>query len=177
MSSHPPGANSNVGHKTLCRLPPRSRRDPALSARQQPAADSSGASVPASPAEIHEVHIDQFCRVLTPGHASPAHPNPIARYRYDNTVCHLESRNASSHWEQTAQNGVPKRIYVTAREHEYVLQNITGEPVTFVVEQSLPKGWSIDSEPQPDAMLGSAAIFRVVAQPDQIVRLHVGERS
>jgi hypothetical protein len=148
-----------------------------LSARQQSASYSSGAGAPASSPEINEIHIDQFCRVLTPGRPSSAHPNPVARYRYNSIVCHLEGSNASSHWEQTTQNGASKRIHVIVHEHEFILQNVTSEPVTFVVEQPLLKGWSIDSDPQPDAMLGSTAIFRVIAQPSQIVRLHVGERS
>jgi hypothetical protein len=150
---------------------------PTLSAQQQSASDPSGAGAPASSPEINEVHIDQFCRVLTPDHPTAANPNPIARYRHNSLICHHESIEASSHWEQIIQNGVPKRIYVTVREREFLLQNVTGAPVTFVVEQSLPKGWRIDSDPQPDVMLGSTAIFRVTAQPSQIVRLHVGERN
>lgn len=150
---------------------------PALPTQQQPASDPSAADAPASSPEINEIHIDQFCRVLTPGRPTAAHPNPEARYRYNHIVCHLEGSNASSHWEQTTHNGVVKHIHVIVREHEFILQNVTGEPVTFVVEQSLPKGWRIDSDPQPAAMLGSTAIFRVIAQPSQIVRLHIGERS
>jgi hypothetical protein len=49
--------------------------------------------------------------------------------------------------------------------------------VAFVVNQPLPKGWRIDSDPQPIDLQGSTATFRVIAEPGQIVRLHVGERS
>ncbi len=146
---------------------------PSLSARQHPVSDPPQAGAPA----LDEIHVDQFCRVLTPGRPTAANPNPIARYRHNSIICHHESILASSHWEQIIQNGVPKNIHVTVREREFLLQNVTGEPVTFVVEQSLPKGWRIDSDPQPDAVLGSTAIFRIIAQPNQIVRLHVGERS
>ena len=44
---------------------------PTLSAQQQSASDPSGAGAPASYPEINEVHVDQFCRVLPPGHPPP----------------------------------------------------------------------------------------------------------
>ena len=41
------------------------------------------------------------------------------------------------------------RNNVTVREQEYLLQNVTSEPVTFVVEHVLPDDWKVDSDPQP----------------------------
>jgi hypothetical protein len=34
----------------------------------------------------------------------------------------------------------------------------------------------VDSDPQPAEMEGSTAVFRVYAEPGEIVRLHVGVR-
>ena len=55
------------------------------------------------------------------------------------------------------------------------LQNITSEPVTFVVEHVLPDDWKVDSDPQPVKIVDNKAFFRVNAEPGQIVRMHVGE--
>jgi hypothetical protein len=145
-------------------------------AQQQPA---SNPPVPdaASSDELSEIHIDHDCRVLTSSHPTAAHPNSQPRYHYNNVVCHIESNLRSSHWEQTSRNGVPKRVYVHVREREYLLQNTTDKPVAFIVNQPLPKGWQIDSDPQPIDIVGPNATFRVMAQPGQTVRLHIGERS
>jgi hypothetical protein len=148
-----------------------------LVAQKQPSPVPASADAAATPPEISEVHIDQFCRVLTPGKPSPRHPDPVARYRYNSVVCHIESNLSSSHTEQTTKNGVPKLVYVSVHEREYLLQNVTSQPVTFVVDQTLRKGWRIDSDPQPTEINGTTATFRVFAQPGQIVRLHVGARS
>lgn len=123
-----------------------------------------------------EIHIDQHCRVLAQPVPTAADPNPKAGFHYNANVCHLESQLSSSHWDEVMKNGVPRDTYVRIREREYVLHNITGAPVTFVVAQPVPKGWSIDSDPQPTELSGNIATFRVTAQPDEIVRLHVGER-
>jgi hypothetical protein len=74
-------------------------------------------------------------------------------------------------------NGVPKQTYVSVIEREYLLQNTTDKPVAFIVDQPIPKGWHVDSDPQPINIQNSTATFRVFAEPGQIVRLHVGQRS
>jgi hypothetical protein len=125
-----------------------------------------------------EVQIDHLCRVLTPARPNARDPKP--HFRFNSIVCHLESEHVSDHWEQAppaTPNGRPKRIIVSVSEREYVLQNVTNSLVTFVVFQPLHKGWRIDSDPRPAEVTVSGAIFRVEAQPGQIVRLHVGERS
>jgi hypothetical protein len=53
---------------------------------------------------------------------------------------------------------------------------VTAGPITFVVEQPLRKDWLVDSDPLPQEVVGSTAMFRVGADPGQIVRLHVGVR-
>jgi hypothetical protein len=142
---------------------------------QQPAAQQA-ATLP--PVVEGEVQIDHLCRILTP--ARPNAPDPRPHFRFNSTVCHLESQHVSDHWEPappSTPNGHPKRIVVTVSEREYILQNVTASPVTFVVTQPLHKGWRIDSDPQPSEVTPTGAIFRVEAQPGQIVRLHVGARS
>lgn len=139
---------------------------------QQP---GSPAAAP-SASDPSEIHIDQHCRVLAQPVPTPANPNPRAGFHYNYNVCHLESELSSSHWDETMKNGVPRDAYVRIREREYVLHNITGTPVTFVIAQPLSKGWSIDSDPQPTELNGNIATFRVTAQSNEIVRLHVGER-
>jgi hypothetical protein len=71
-------------------------------------------------------------------------------------------------------DGVVQHAKVNVADQTYLLQNIHSEPVVFVGAQEVPDGWHIDSDPQPKAMKGVFAIFRVNAQPGQIVRLHVG---
>ncbi|GGA53404.1 hypothetical protein GCM10011507_00590 [Edaphobacter acidisoli] len=124
-----------------------------------------------------EIHVDSRCRIVTQPSPTATIPNPKLHYRYDHVVCHLESQLASSHIEPNTTTKGPKNIRVYISEREYVLQNTTSSAVTFVISQPLRKGWSIDSDPQPTDTTGNIATFRVIAQPHQIVRLHVGERS
>ncbi|NYF81134.1 hypothetical protein [Granulicella arctica] len=125
-----------------------------------------------------EVQIDHSCRVLTPARPNAHDQRP--HFRYNSIVCHIESDHTSDHWEQTPSttpNGRPVRKIIVVSEREYLLQNVSATPVTFVVTQTLRKGWRIDSDPQPAEVTPTSAVFRVQAQPGQIVRLHVGARS
>jgi hypothetical protein len=121
-------------------------------------AQTSSDSSPASQVSTNEIHIDKYCRVIT--QANQANPTPKPHYHYNRVVCHLESVHYSHHWEQATQNGKVKRIYVAINEREYLLQDVTDKPVTFVVDQTLPKGWRVDSDPQPSEVTGSIATFR-----------------
>jgi hypothetical protein len=141
---------------------------------QQPKPQNESVALAAA---IPEIQIDRDCRVLTAGRASAENPNPKPHYRENETVCHIEGEHTTNVWNRVLVNGKPKQILVTVQEREYVLQNTGNMRVAFIVTDTLPKGWSIDSDPQPVAINGKDAIFRVIAQPGQIVRLHVGERS
>jgi hypothetical protein len=44
------------------------------------------------------------------------------------------------------------------------------------VERPVPKGWTVDSDPQPNRYDGDNAVFPVHAAAGEIVRLHVGIR-
>jgi hypothetical protein len=91
-------------------------------------------------------------------------------------ICHLESVATSEHMEETLVGHELRRNWVNISEQGYVLQNITTEHVVFVVEELVPDGWVVDSDPQPVAMQGQTAIFYAHAEPGEIVRMHVGLR-
>lgn len=132
---------------------------------QQMASNSVAPTVPS--AALKEIHVDEKCQILE-GHG--------ASLRMDPVICHLEYVHTSKHVEETISNGMTGSSVVTISEQEYLLQNVTAEPVIFVVEQAVAEGWQVDSDPQPTEMVGSTALFRINAEPGQIVRLHVGER-
>ncbi len=98
-----------------------------------------------------------------------------ADLRNDHAICHLESVHTSHHVEEALRDGLMLRNMVTVVEQEYLLQNVTPERVTFVVEHVLPDDWKVDSDPQPVKIVDNKAFFRVNAEPGQIVRMHVGE--
>jgi hypothetical protein len=72
-------------------------------------------------------------------------------------------------------NGAVQRSVVVVNEQQYLLQDEFQTPVVFVVEHPVPDGWAVDSVPLPTKMEGKVALFRVTAQPGQVVTLHVGE--
>jgi hypothetical protein len=124
---------------------------------------SANTIVPSSPGEIH---VDQNCRIVQG-----------SKLLTDTTICHLEGVHTSNHWEETDNNeGVMHRSFVIISEQDYLLQDVTDKPVTFVVEHHLPKEWEINSDLQPIKISGATAVFRVNTQPGQIVRLHVSMR-
>lgn len=121
-----------------------------------------------------EIHVDQDCRILP----DPAHvpPGKKSKPYSDSAVCHLVNVFESQHVEEQIQGSQLLRWRVQIHEHEFVLQDISDAPVTFVVQQVIPKDWSVDSDPQPKQMIGQVAYFPVIVQPGQIVHLHVGMR-
>ena len=123
--------------------------------------------------ELREIRVDERCRILL---EEPSGYDEKAEGSTDDAVCHLESRHTSNHVERSIVEGVSTRSSVTIEEQEYVLQDVTDEPVAFVVEQAVKPDWTVDSDPQPTKTFGNIAEFRVLAEPDQIVRLHVGLR-
>ena len=94
----------------------------------------------------------------------------------DPVVCHLESKLTSNHVQSTLVNGTVQHSVVVVQQQQYLLQNPIAQPVVFVVEHSVPDGWTIDSVPQPTAMEGKIAIFKLVVQPGQTERLQVAEQ-
>jgi len=149
--------------------PPAQSAQPA----SQTVSKTAAARVPYS--VFNEIHVDDRCRLL---------PNPALRsaggkkphLRKDPVICHLESLLTSGHMEESMVGNEVHRSWVSIREQEYVLQNIAPVSKQFIVEQFVPNGWVVDSDPQPGEMAGATAIFRVQAEPGQVVRLHVGIR-
>ena len=122
---------------------------------------------------LKEIRVDERCRILL---KEPTGFTGKPKTRKDSVVCHLESQHTSNHIEKSVVDGVPARCSVTIAEREFVLQDVTDEPVTFVVEQPVGQDWQVNSDPQPTKMVGDIAEFRVIAQPGEVVRLHVGLR-
>ena len=137
------------------------------------AAQSSTAQAGQAPQERVAIVVDQSCRILPD--SDPAVLGDHNDAFRDPVVCHLESVLASRHIEERISSG--DRSLVRIREHEFILQNVTDSPAVFVVRQAVPEGWSVDSDPQPTTVDGETAVFRVDAEPGQIVRLHVGLRN
>jgi len=137
------------------------------------AAQSVTAQTGQAPQERIAIVVDQSCRILPD--SDPAVLGDHNDAFRDPVVCHLESVLASRHVEERISSG--DRSLVRIREHEFILQNVTDSPAVFVVRQAVPEGWSVDSDPQPTATEDSTAVFRVFAEPGQIVRLHVGLRN
>jgi hypothetical protein len=52
--------------------------------------------------------------------------------------------------------------------------SLTNERLS-AVEHVLPDDWKLDSDPQPVKLVDNKALFRVNAEPGEIVRMHVGE--
>ena len=61
-------------------------------------------------------------------------------------------------------------------ETEYLVHNAAPEARTVVVEVPRRAGWELDSDPKPEEATPAAYRFRVTAQPNETVRLHVGQR-
>jgi hypothetical protein len=122
-----------------------------------------------------EIVVDQTCLIAP--ESNPAVLGDHTDSFRDPVICHLESNLSSHHIEEQTKDGERSRSLVRIREHEFLLQNVTDAPAVFVVRQDVPEDWTVDSDPQPVAMDGSTAVFRVQAEPGQIVRLHVGMRN
>jgi len=124
--------------------------------------------------------VDGDCKVLqNPG--APAEVKP--RWKKDEILCHLETVLNSDHPEERISGGMAQKSWVHVAEQTYVMQNVADGPVVFEVRNYVPQGWQVDSDPQPVETVpltgkkgGWAAIFRVNAQPGEIVRLHTGMR-
>lgn len=114
-----------------------------------------------------QIYVDDHCQVLNGG---------TGQFAFDADVCHLDGAGIqrSSHIAAKEVDGNVEHARVEVAEQTYMLQNIHQQPVIFVVAHQVPDGWHVDSDPQPVTVEDGVAVFHVVAQPGQIVRLHVG---
>ena len=155
-------------------------------------AGGAGAGQPASAmapgegavAQVREIHVNQDCVILedqvdgvrgmsVPGAAAAG---SAGGGQMNAGVCHLESQLTSNSVKGAVVNGAVQRSVVVVKEQKYLLRDEFQEPVVFVVEQAVPEGWTVSSDPQPNEVEGRVALFRVAAQPGQVVSLHVGEQ-
>jgi hypothetical protein len=133
-------------------------------------------------ASVPEVHVNQDCLILqdtldgVQGISVPGGQMLPTGGESDPVVCHLESKLTSNHVQSTVVNGAGQRSVVVVQQQQYRLQNQFAQPVVFVVEHSVPDGWTVDSVPPPTSMIGKTAIFKVVVQPGQVERLQVAEQ-
>jgi hypothetical protein len=122
-----------------------------------------------------QIYVDEDCGFY-PGLTIPITFRKRPPARFDSAICHLEGFHSSEHREEIPLGTELERRNVRVNEQEFVLQNITMKPAIFAVLVEVPKGWSVDSDPQPTEIEGDVAIFRVHAEVGETVRLHVGIR-
>lgn len=125
------------------------------------------------PAHAKQIQVDENCRI----HEVAPHSNGLKQHVYtDRGVCDVGTYQISSREETDVDDAKRHHRTVTIREHTFTLHNPTPDPVTFVVEQGIPKGWAIDSDPLPNEVTSGTAVFLISAQAGETVALHVGER-
>jgi len=142
--------------------------------------------------DFQEIHVNQDCLILqdqvdgvtgvsVPG-AKPVGggANGAGGERsvaqLDLGVCHLDSQVTANRVKGELVNGAVQRSVVVLKEKDYLMKNQFDRAVVFVVEQPVPAGWQISTEPGPDKMVGNVALYKAVALPGQMVRLHAGEQ-
>jgi hypothetical protein len=132
---------------------------------------------PAGPPAVYpEINVDQHCRVLAQDRASSDDRYSRPHYSSDRAVCNLVGIHHTEQFDAVTDGSILKRTRTEVNEQTYLLHNVMNGPVVFVVHQTVPRGWHIDSVPQPTEIVRGVASFRALAQPDQTVKLHVGIR-
>ncbi len=120
------------------------------------------------------IHVDEKCRILPGSKGIPL--SKKTRPYNDWAICDLENQDESTHWEEKIAGNELQRWFVRVREQTFVLQDISDQPVVFIVRFNVPQGWFVDSDPQPWQTVGQTAYFRAYVKPGETVRLHVGVR-
>ena len=120
---------------------------------------------------LEEIHVTENCRIF---HKNTA--DQKARYFRNSGICHQESKYDVVHPEAELEHGVLTKVVYEINESDYLLHNFLDHPVAFILDQPLPDGWHVDSDPQPLTTNNHLAIYRVLAQPGQTVRLHTGQK-
>jgi hypothetical protein len=121
-----------------------------------------------------EIHVDEKCHI---SEVAP-HSDGLKQHVYtDRGICSVSGDAVTTRQETDIDDD--KRIHrnVTIREHTFALHNPKDDPVTFIVDQKVPEGWQIDSDPLPNSINGADATFLVVVAPGETANLHVGERN
>jgi hypothetical protein len=76
----------------------------------------------------------------------------------------------------TISKGVLEQRSIDVDEVEYLVHNAAADPRVVILERPVRAGWSVDSDPKPVETTATVNRFRVELQPNQSVRLHIGER-
>jgi hypothetical protein len=122
-----------------------------------------------------QIYVNEDCGIY-PGLVVPITLRKRPSAWFDPAICHVESVHSSEHREEKAVGTELTRSDVEVNEQEFVLQNVTMKPAIFAVVVELPKGWKVDSDPQPTEMQGDLAIFRVHAEVGETYSSRVGGR-
>lgn len=126
----------------------------------------------------NEFRVDAACRIYE---TAPSPKGPVEHIYKDRGICAVDPMHSSSRTETEITTAGHRRTNVRIQEHTFALHNPTREPAVFVLEQGVPKGWQIDSDPRPESEApsgkGTIATYRLHAAPGQTVELHVGMRN
>jgi hypothetical protein len=122
----------------------------------------------------NRIYVDANCHI----HEIAPHTGGMKEHVYtDRGICDVSDERDSTREETDVDDGKQRHRMVHIREHSFMLHNPRTEPVVFVVQQPVTKGWEIDSEPAPNTQAEMIATYLVQAAPSQTVHLHVGERN
>jgi VWFA-related protein len=136
---------------------------------------AAAASRPDATAPENTVYVDEKCHFL-PEPATAGTAQSPRRNKKD-AACHVEISHHSDHWEQEVVGNDVLLNDVKVHEKQYVLHDGAAQPELFVVEETVPTGWTIDSNPAPAKVDGNTAYFHAWVRPGEDVHLHVGMRQ
>lgn len=144
----------------------------ALAQAQMARSQAANSSEPAGPPPANRIYVDEKCRIYD---ADPRTEGSKQHVSTDIGICNVDDYK-TTYREETDDEAKHHHRSVTIREHTFLLHNPTSNKVTFVVDQAVPKGWGIDSDPQPDEVTDGTAVFLVVLEVGETAELRVAER-
>jgi hypothetical protein len=114
------------------------------------------------------------------GLLDPIHPaeKRLLSYAVDQAVRVTTDYSHNTHRVNrvTISKGILEQRSMDVDEVEYVVHNAAVDPRVVILERPVRAGWSVDSDPKPVETTATVNRFRVELQPNQSVRLHIGER-
>ena len=114
------------------------------------------------------------------GLLEPIHPaeKRLLSYAVDQavrvTIDHANNTHRVQHI--SIAKGVLKQSATDISEVEYLIHNAAPEARSVLIERPARSGWTIDSDPKPVETTGTLNRFRAEVQPNESLRLHIGER-
>jgi hypothetical protein len=114
------------------------------------------------------------------GLLDPIHPaeKRLLSYAVDQAVRVTTDYSHNTHRVNrvTISKGILEQRSMDVDEVEYVVHNTAVDPRVAILERPVRNGWTVDSDPKPVETTATANRFRVEVQPNESVRLHIGER-